>query len=435
MSYALSINNITMKQINRHKLYATIYKNPKQTKSELSQLMGMSISTIDTNIRQLTKDRLILAIGLKNSTGGRKATFYDINASAKYALGVSILVNKAIIAITDLHGKLVLTHSFELNGLNTPCDEYLTKLSSLIDQLIESKKFIKKDFLGISVAVQGIVSMPNLSNKRSSNYLNSIEEAYVSYGKILNNEGLSLKEIQKHFDLPCILVHDSKAAAFAELWERPQINNAFLILLNQNLGGAIIFNNMVQYGNTGAGGLIEHMQIHPQDELPRTCYCGGSNCLETYCSKVALENSSKLPLEMFFTKVRDPLQKDHAKNQVIWDKFLKNLSYALKNVKMLIDGKLILSGTIASYMQEADLDQLLFLINEQNPFPISKKELILSKSSDMVVALGASRYLINIFLETFDANPVSDSQYNKRTVTVNYPLPKGSELPLNGSPD
>ena len=110
--------------------------------------------------------------------------------------------------------------------------------------------------------------------------------------------GLSLIHI---LPFPCRLEHDSKAAAFLELWQRRDLQNAVVLLLNCNLGGAVVVNRRVLQGTGLHGGLLEHLCIDPDG--PR-CYCGRRGCLETYCSAESLEKAAGMPAEPFFRALR-----------------------------------------------------------------------------------------------------------------------------------
>ena len=90
-------------------------------------------------------------------------------------------------------------------------------------------------------------------------------------------------------------------------------------MLNDNVGGALIFNNTVHYGNAFQGGLIEHLTV---DHQGRQCYCGDYDCLECYCSKRALEQEAKLPLTDFFTKLHEPECPEAL--QQLWQSYLEH---------------------------------------------------------------------------------------------------------------
>ena len=69
--------------------------------------------------------------------------------------------------------------------------------------------------------------------------------------------------------------HDSKAAAYLELWNRPTLDSAVVFLLNHNLGGAVITGHAVHPGSSMHSGTLEHICIDPKGPL---CYCGSRGC-------------------------------------------------------------------------------------------------------------------------------------------------------------
>ena len=424
-SPVLSFHNLSIKEINRHKLFATIYRNPNLPKLRLSQLLDMSLSTIDSSVKRLLSEGLIVPSGTLESTGGRKATGYTINARHKSAIGVFIRAQSAIICAVDLNGDLIASQEVALPYSQE--SSYLERLSTEVSAFIGNhSELYSGSVLGISLAIQGIVTIDE-------------DDSRVSYGKILDNQQLTLSALQKHFKLPCTLHHDSKAAAFAALWEHPKLENAALVLLNDNVGGALIFNNTVHYGNAFQGGLIEHLTV---DHQGRQCYCGDYDCLECYCSKRALEQEAKLPLTDFFTKLHEPECPEAL--QQLWQSYLEHLSIAIRQVHKMIDGTIILTGAMAPYLTVGDLTELVALSNEHNAFSLTQStavpvahspssagphetqvgDLLLSVNGDSIVALGAARYLINAYLECFEANPISDPKCNLGTITLNLPEDK-----------
>lgn len=429
MSQVFNLNRLSLKEINRHKLFAAIYQNPHMPKLQLSRILDISLSTIDSNVKILLDDGLIEASGQLESTGGRKATGYVVNRFVKVALGLFISSTEALIVAVDLNGCEIARDRLLLNYEQS--DSYFAALSKKVDEFVESQNalFSSSNILGLACAVQGLLSP---------------ERDQVAYGQLLNNYNLTLSYIQEHFKWPCSLHHDAKAAAFAELWEHKDedIRNATMYLLNENFGGALILERMVHYGNRGYGGIIEHVKVANQG---RKCYCGAYDCIEVYCSKSALERDSGVDMEQFFTILREEQAKDRKNNvastagltplsisneelqklplpekvKVIWRIFLEKLGYSIRNINKLIDGNIIISGSIAFYMSDVDIDDLLANANRHNAFCLSREDILLSRRSNIIVALGGARYLINAYLECFNANPFNDHKYNRHTLMLN----------------
>ena len=59
----------------------------------------------------------------------------------------------------------------------------------------------------------------------------------------------------------------------------------------------------------------------------------------------------------------------------IWQDYLKHLAFAMRNLNMIIDSPIIISGYLAPYLVPEDLNMLLHLINENNPFTLTADQL------------------------------------------------------------
>lgn len=117
-------------------------------------------------------------------------------------------------------------------------------------------------------------------------------------------------------------------------------------------------------------GTIEHMCINPDGPL---CYCGNRGCLETYCSANSLEHSTGLPIKEFFPLLRE---KNSPQLIQIWEDYLNHLAFAMKNLNLIIDAPIIISGYLAPYFTETDIDYLLKHINSSSPFTLEKNHIL-----------------------------------------------------------
>ena len=208
----------------------------------------------------------------------------------------------------------------------------------------------------------------------------------------MGNANMQLSDFSSRLPYPCHLEHDSKAAADLELWNHPQFDSALIFLLNPNLGGAIITGHEVHQGDHMRSGLIEHICIDPNG--PK-CYCGNHGCLETYCSANALKAASGMPVKEFFNL----LHQTHALNLTqIWRDYLDHLAFAIRNLNFVIDSPVIISGYLAPYFQEADMQYLLSKINESSLFQMDESQLLVGNHGQYTPAIGAALYYIKEFL-------------------------------------
>ena len=371
------LTTIALKKINRSKIYQYIYRSKLTSKLQIVQDLQMGLSTVSQNLNLLENEGLIEKNGYFDSTGGRKANAIQIVSDFRISIGVGILKNMFHITAIDLYGNTVYTDTIPLTYSNTAA--YYQQITDKVKDFIDKNQYPENKILGVSIATQGITSPDNTT---------------VIYGNIMNNTGMRLKDFSRHLPYPCHLEHDSKSAAFLELWNHPELDSAVVLLLNRNLGGAIITNHQIHQGRSMHSGTIEHICVNPDGPL---CYCGNRGCLETYCSANSLEQASGMTIKEFF-----PLLREKKSPQLIqiWEDYLKHLAFAMKNLNLVIDAPIIISGYLAPYFTEEDTDYLLEQINSMTPFELEEEQILVGTHGQYTPAIGAALFYVKEFIQS-----------------------------------
>lgn len=371
------LTTIALKKINRSKIYQYIYRSKLTSKLQIVQDLQMGLSTVSQNLNLLENEGLIEKNGYFDSTGGRKANAIQIVSDFRISIGVGILKNMFHITAIDLYGNTVYTDTIPLTYSNTAA--YYQQITDKVKDFIDKNQYPENKILGVSIATQGITSPDNST---------------VIYGNIMNNTGMRLKDFSRHLPYPCHLEHDSKSAAFLELWNHPELDSAVVLLLNRNLGGAIITNHQIHQGRSMHSGTIEHICVNPDGPL---CYCGNRGCLETYCSANSLEQASGMTIKEFF-----PLLREKKSPQLIqiWEDYLKHLAFAMKNLNLVIDAPIIISGYLAPYFTEDDTDYLLRQINSMTPFELKEEQILVGTHGQYTPAIGAALFYVKEFIQS-----------------------------------
>ena len=369
------LTNISVKKINRSKVYQYIYRKKITSKLQIVQELQMGLSTVSQNLNLLEQDGLIEKNGYFESTGGRKANAIQIVSDFRISIGIGILKNMFHITAVDLYGNAFYTNTIPFPYSNTP--DYYKQVTDKIKEFIATNQYDEEKILGVSFATQGITSPDHTT---------------VLYGNIMNNTGMILEDISRYLPYPCYLEHDSKSAAFLELWKHPELDSAVVFLLNRNLGGAIITNHQIHQGSSMHSGTIEHICINPDGPL---CYCGNRGCLETYCSANALEQAAGMNIKDFFSLLRE---KKSPQLTQIWKDYLHHLAFAMKNLNLIIDAPIIISGYLAPYFLEDDIAYLTKHINVSSPFALNKEHIFVGTNGQYTPAIGAALFYVNQFI-------------------------------------
>ena len=371
------LTTISLKKINKSKVYQCIYKSKVTSKLQIVSDLQMGLSTVSQNLNLLEQEGLIERNGYFDSTGGRKAQAIQIVPDFKISIGIGILKNIFHLTAVDLYGNAIFTDTFSVPYSNTPA--YYEQIAGTVREFIASNQYEDEKVLGISIATQGITSPDHTT---------------VTYGTIMDNTGMKLEEFSRRLPYPCCLEHDSKSAAFLELWKHPELDSAVVFLLNRNLGGAIITNHQIHQGNSMHSGTLEHMCINPDGPL---CYCGNRGCLETYCSVDSLEQAAGMTIKEFF-----PLLREKKSSQLIqvWKDYLNHLAFAMKNLNLIIDAPVIISGYLAPYFTDEDLSYLTEHINLSAPFKLDKDQILVGTNGQYTPAIGAALHYVDQFIHT-----------------------------------
>ncbi|GAA0078941.1 ROK family transcriptional regulator [Clostridium sp. CTA-5] len=365
-----------VKKINKSNVYSLIYSEKSISKQMIAQKLNMGLTTVTQNLKILEEEKLIERNGYYESTGGRKAQAIQINCTARISIGVDILKECVHIVAINLYGDILNSITLYIDFESS--DQYFYKLGNSINNFVEMNLWNKNIILGVGIAIQGIISNDGKT---------------ITYGKILNDTKLNLDDISKHIPYNCILEHDSKAAAYVELWNHKDLKDAVVFLLNRNFGSAVIINREVHHGLNMHSGVIEHMCINHNGPL---CYCGRKGCLETYCSANSLENLAGENLNSFFKKLR---KKDSFCNK-IWTEYLNNLAIATRNLNVILDCNIIVSGFLAPYLIQEDIDYLHERVAASLPFPLTDNFITLSNYGELAPAIGSALIFVDKFLKT-----------------------------------
>ena len=365
-----------LKIINRKKVYDYVYQTRKTAKQDIARALDLSLPTVTQHLSSFLETGLIEKRGEYESTGGRKAQIIRCNATARISVGVEILKESVQIIAIDLYGNTLKENFIPVTFRNE--DSYYKQLGDWINTFADSLPYPAQNILGVCIAIQGLISPDGNT---------------ISFSEILHCTGVKLQTYQQYINLPCHLIHDTEAAALAELKDNSDLNNAIYLSLNRAFGGAIILNKQVLHGKELSGGIIEHMCISLNGP---TCYCGKQGCIETFCSANALKHSANMELDEFFKLAHANVPRCTK----IWRNYLHYLAVAIDNIRMILDYDLILGGYLIQFMNESDIALLTRYVKEQCAFDTSTFSFRISKLGSKAAVRGAALTLVERFLQS-----------------------------------
>ena len=230
------------------------YLFPKQilSRAMLVRKTELSKASISTVVSEMLDDHMLIESGHESKIErGKRGTLLEVDAT--YWNIISIDISQPCLiqgAILNLCGDILKRSEISLYK-NT--DVSTDKIVELCKTLIKESN---NNILGIGIAVPGIVD----NNGKVIRSLN------------LKWENINLKEeLNKYFDCPIIIDHDTNSALLAERFFGNGVSNTIFIQLSLGVGASILINDAIITGINNSAGEIGHITVDPNGP---TCTCG-----------------------------------------------------------------------------------------------------------------------------------------------------------------
>ncbi|CNH65066.1 N-acetylmannosamine kinase [Yersinia mollaretii] len=155
--------------------------------------------------------------------------------------------------------------------------------------------------------------------------------------------------IQSITDLPCVLLNDGQAAAWAEYQALHDdsdslisVDNMMFVTVSTGVGGGIILNKKLLVGNRGLAGHIGHTLADPHG---LQCGCGRRGCVESVASGTAIGTETlgwKQPVAA--AKVFEMAQQGNVQAENIINRSATAIAQMLADMKMALDLEIVILG-------------------------------------------------------------------------------------------
>lgn len=266
------------KYSNRDRILECIYRNPRISRKEISDLTGITPATVTTTTATLLHAGVIRELGEIQDTrkSGRNRIALDIRDEYGYVIGCEFITTALTVCATDLHGRILCSfrqpHSPQLYR------ELPRLLVDYIRRCIAAVDFPEEKLLGIGLAVPGHMDM----------------EADLFVSSNPNWGHFSARAIQQHFSCPVWAENNVRCMALAEYLHNPVGTPSSFALyhIGRGMFCANVADDELYIGTTYGSGEIAHTIAIPGG---KRCECGKRGCLQTIATESAiLENAGIL---------------------------------------------------------------------------------------------------------------------------------------------
>lgn len=372
------IDKETIRKNNKKIIINLIRKKGAVTQAEIKESLGISITTIISNINELIAEGIVEYAGTGYSTGGRKPVIVRFCKDAYYSFGVDFLPGRIRIILTNLESELKRDITIQTPIENTPEIIFRT-ISENIEKIITEQGIQKDRVLGVGFSIPATVNEEKLL----------LEEA-VSLG--LSN--VDFREFEKMIGLPVYIENEANIAAYAETKlgiAKEMSNVVYVSITKKGVGTGIVIQGHLYKGKNKRAGECGHIKIMVDGEK---CVCGRLGCWNAYVSEDSLishynrVSAEKVDsLEEFINR----LQSAEKTAEIVWKRYLDNFANGLDSIINTLDPNyIIIGGKIAQYEQYL-LEPLKDRVFEDNVFfKRDDVKILISKLKGDSSILGAS---------------------------------------------
>ncbi len=164
--------------------------------------------------------------------------------------------------------------------VSTPKGDYLATVQTMVDLVNEAESILGEQG-SLGIGIPGAIS-PHTGLVKNANSVCLI--------------GQDLKgDLERALNRPVMIENDANCFALSEATDGAgeKAKSVFGVIVGTGCGGGLVYNGQLITGPNSIAGEWGHNPLPwlSEDEKGRACYCGQSNCIETYLSGPAFERT------------------------------------------------------------------------------------------------------------------------------------------------
>jgi predicted NBD/HSP70 family sugar kinase len=382
------------------RVFSLLQKSGPLTKNDLLEILTTNFTTMNRIMEPLEKGKLIIEVGIGDSSGGRKPLLYDLDSKRFYILGIDISRPYTEIVIADPKMNVLYIKTFIMDESFTP-QKTVQTIAAFFKEALIQLGIEKEKFLGVGLGTVGPLNRSTGIMLRPKNF--------TGFGWT----GAPIKELlEEVLELPVIIDNGANTAILAEYNFGAGKGYRNIAYFNCSTGirtGAISAGTIIRTINDTEDA-FGHMVINVDGEA---CGCGNYGCIDCYSSIYAIVQKYNAALKQgrssIITKSIDDI--DYAdicqaadNHEMLAQEIIKNAATifgaGLANyINLLNPGLVILSGPLIS--QSELFYQISIDIASKRIYDKESHRIVFSQGGRFgndAIALGAAVMVVESYL-------------------------------------
>ncbi|AQR91552.1 ROK family transcriptional regulator [Clostridium saccharobutylicum] len=379
----IEVNHSKIKETNRKKIIKLLLERTEITKLDISRILGISITTVSTNITEFKSEGIVEDVRSLESTGGRKAIAIRLKEDCKFSIGIALTPNHIKIALVNIKKEII--ENIRISHNNDGIENLIRIINEKIDFMMKKYNLDSEKLLGIGLSLPGTVDF---------------KEGIIKYSYLLGVKDFNLKEKFQYLNVPIYVDNEANLSAYYEFLSRKDVlKNLLYISITDGLGLGIIINGKIYRGDNNSSGEFGHIKVVIDG---KKCKCGAKGCLEAYASMNSLIESYNEEVSENILDI-DEFEKLYMQNDIktkkVLDDYLRILAVGISNLIMILDPNTIVIGGDINNLLNDKMEILKKNIYKDNLFTDESSCNISIADFKESYMLGAAMMPIEEFLE------------------------------------
>lgn len=383
LSNLIEVNHSKIKETNRKKIIKLLLERTEITKLDISRILGISITTVSTNITEFKNEGIVEDVRSLESTGGRKAIAIRLKEDCKFSIGVALTPNHIKIALVNIKKEII--ENIRISHNNDGIENLIKIINEKIDFIMKKYNLDSEKLLGIGLSLPGTVDF---------------KEGIIKYSYLLGVKEFNLKEKFQYLNVPIYVDNEANLSAYYEFLSRKDVlKNLLYVSITDGLGLGIIINGKIYRGDNNSSGEFGHIKVVIDG---KKCKCGAKGCLEAYASMNSLIESYNEEVSENILDI-DEFEKLYMQNDIkakkVLDDYLRILAVGISNLIMILDPNTIVIGGDINNLLNDKMEILKKNIYKDNLFTDESSCNISIADFKESYMLGAAMMPVEEFLE------------------------------------
>jgi predicted NBD/HSP70 family sugar kinase len=278
-------------------LFEAVLTRGPLSRRDVAKLTGLSAASVTKLVKPMISHGYLVENVREAGVPGRPQIPLQVDASRHHAVGIKLMDGEIVGVVADLHAEVQSSHRMKYH--DTSPAGVVSAIDEMTGILLERSPVERSRLLGIGIGLGGHVNGTT---------------GVVVKSPFLGWQDVALRRlVADRMNLPVVIENDVNTLAVAEQWfgAGSSFSSFALITIGIGVGCALVLDNQLWRGVSGAAGEFGHMVVDPDGPQ---CHCGKRGCLEAVVGDTAIAAAMSAAAGRRITRVSQVVSQAHAGN-------------------------------------------------------------------------------------------------------------------------